>query len=170
MSARPSSAGTLSLVYEPNVAAEFATTDLAAQSLDQIEADIAVRFTKRIEERRQDELRRGVSLVGPHRDDFTLLLDDVKVGTFGSRGQQRLCVIALKLAEATMMAEQQADAPVILLDDVLSELDPVNRGLLLGYLGKLGSQIIVTAADPALIDASDLAALPRISTQRGTIS
>ena len=164
-----SSAGKLTLTYEPNVAAELVANELAVESLDRIEADVAVRFTKKIEERRQDELRRGVSLVGPHRDDFTLLLDDVKVGTFGSRGQQRLCVIALKLAEATMMTEQQDDAPVVLLDDVLSELDPLNRGLLLGYLGELGSQVIVTAADPALIESTKLAALPRIFTRRGTI-
>ena len=67
------------------------------------------------------------------------------------------------------MAELQADAPVILLDDVLSELDPINRGLLLGYLGQLGSQVIVTAADPALIDSTELASLQRISTHHGSI-
>ena len=164
------SAGVLTLAYEPNVAAELIVSGAAERSVDQIEAEVAVRFTRQIEERRQDEMRRGVSLVGPHRDDFTLLLDDVKVGTFGSRGQQRLCVIALKLAEATLMAEQQSDAPVILLDDVLSELDPVNRGLLLNYLSQLGSQVIVTAADPAMIDTTDLAALPRVSTRGGTIA
>ncbi len=98
------------------------------------------------------------------------MLDGVKVGTYGSRGQQRLCVIALKLAEATLMAERQNDAPVILLDDVLSELDPLNRGLLLGYLGDLGSQVLVTAADPALIESTKLVALPRVSTHHGSLS
>ena len=164
-----STTGVLSLAYEPNVAPELVLIDAGSRPFDQVEADVAVRFGKRIEERRRDELRRGVSLVGPHRDDFTLMLDDVKVGTFGSRGQQRLCVIALKLAEATMMAAEQSDAPVVLLDDVLSELDPRNRMRLLGYLGELGAQILVTAADPALIDATMLAGLPRVSTHRGEI-
>lgn len=164
-----SSSGVLSLAYEPNVAPELILVDSAARTLDQLEGDVAVRFTRRIEERRRDELRRGVSLVGPHRDDFTLMLDDVKVGTYGSRGQQRLCVIALKLAEATMMAEEQGDTPVVLLDDVLSELDPRNRERLLAYLSELGSQVLVTAADPALIDSTMLSSLPRITTHRGEI-
>jgi DNA replication and repair protein RecF len=164
-----STAGVLSLAYEPNVAPELVHVDAGDRPFHQLEADVAVRFAKSIEERRRDELRRGVSLVGPHRDDFTLMLDDVRVGTFGSRGQQRLCVIALKLAEATMMTEEQGDAPVVLLDDVLSELDPGNRARLLGYLGELGAQILVTAADPALIDSSMLAGLPRVSSHRGEI-
>jgi DNA replication and repair protein RecF len=164
-----SSSGALSMAYEPNVAEELARDGAAEQPLSKLEADVAVRFGKRIEERRRDELRRGLSLVGPHRDDFTLLLDDVKVGTYGSRGQQRLCVIALKLAEAAMMADEQDDAPVILLDDVLSELDPLNRERLLSYLSDLGSQVIVTAADPALIDSTMLASLPRVSTHHGEI-
>ena len=164
-----SSSGDLTLAYEPNVAPELLSPEAAHMTIDRLEGDVAVRFAKQIEDRRQDELRRGVSLVGPHRDDFTLLLDDVKVGAFGSRGQQRLCVIALKLAEATLMTKQQSDAPVVLLDDVLSELDPLNRELLLDYLGELGGQVIVTAADPALIDSTSLASLPRISTMRGSI-
>lgn len=164
-----SAAGVLALAYEPNVATELVAIEASSRPIDQLEADVAVRFARRIEERRRDELRRGVSLVGPHRDDFTLMLDDVRVGTFGSRGQQRLCVIALKLAEATVMTEEQEDAPVVLLDDVLSELDPGNRARLLGYLGELGAQILVTAADPALIDSSVLAGLPRVSTHRGEI-
>ena len=71
------------------------------------------------------------SLVGPHRDDFTFLLDGVDLNTYGSRGQQRLAVLALKLAEADWMRAEIGELPVVLLDDVLSELDPQRRGYVL---------------------------------------
>jgi DNA replication and repair protein RecF len=77
------------------------------------------------------EVDQAVSLVGPHRDDFTFLLDDVDLNTYGSRGQQRLAVLALKLAEADWMRAEIGELPVVLLDDVLSELDPQRRGYVL---------------------------------------
>jgi DNA replication and repair protein RecF len=77
------------------------------------------------------EVDQAVSLMGPHRDDFTFLLDDVDLNTYGSRGQQRLAVLALKLAEADWMRAEIGELPVVLLDDVLSELDPQRRGYVL---------------------------------------
>jgi DNA replication and repair protein RecF len=73
------------------------------------------------------EIDQAVSLVGPHRDDFSFVLDDVDLNTYGSRGQQRLAVLALKLAEADWMRAEIGELPVVLLDDVLSELDPQHR-------------------------------------------
>jgi DNA replication and repair protein RecF len=73
------------------------------------------------------EVEQAVSLVGPHRDDFTFMLNDVDLNTYGSRGQQRLAVLALKLAEADWMRATIGELPVVLLDDVLSELDPQKR-------------------------------------------
>lgn len=73
------------------------------------------------------EIDQAVSLVGPHRDDFAFFLNDVDLNTYGSRGQQRLAVLALKLAEADWMRAEIGDLPLILLDDVLSELDPERR-------------------------------------------
>jgi DNA replication and repair protein RecF len=77
------------------------------------------------------EVDQAVSLVGPHRDDFTFVLDDVDLNRFGSRGQQRLAVLALKLAEADWMRTEIGELPVVLLDDVLSELDPQRRAYVL---------------------------------------
>src|SRR5207302_2350151 len=77
------------------------------------------------------EVDQAVSLVGPHRDDFTFYLDDVDLNTYGSRGQQRLAVLALKLAEADWMHAEIGELPIVLLDDVLSELDPQRRGYVL---------------------------------------
>jgi DNA replication and repair protein RecF len=81
------------------------------------------------------EVDHAVSLVGPHRDDFTFVLDTVDLNTYGSRGQQRLAVLALKLAEADWMRTAMGAFPVVLLDDVLSELDPKRRGYVLQRVG-----------------------------------
>jgi DNA replication and repair protein RecF len=72
---------------------------------------------------RRDELRRGVTLVGPHRDDLAIELDGIDVRAFGSRGQQRLIALALRLAEVLPVTEAVGTTPVLLLDDALSELD-----------------------------------------------
>jgi DNA replication and repair protein RecF len=77
------------------------------------------------------EIEQAVSLVGPHRDDFTFVLDGIDLNTYGSRGQQRLAVLALKLAEAEWMRAAIGEIPVVLLDDVLSELDPRRRAYVL---------------------------------------
>jgi len=77
------------------------------------------------------EVDQAVSLVGPHRDDFTFVLEAVDLNTYGSRGQQRLAVLALKLAEADWMRAAMGAFPLVLLDDVLSELDPKRRAYVL---------------------------------------
>ena len=76
---------------------------------------------------RRQELRRGVTLVGPHRDDLAIELDGIDVRAFGSRGQQRLVALALRLAEVTPVTEAVGTTPVLLLDDALSELDASTR-------------------------------------------
>ena len=72
---------------------------------------------------RREELRRGVTVVGPHRDDLAIELDGIDVRAFGSRGQQRLIALALRMAEVLPVTEAVGSAPVLLLDDALSELD-----------------------------------------------
>ena len=76
-----------------------------------------------LERARRQEMRRGLTLVGPHRDDLAIELDDVDVRAFGSRGQQRLIALALRLAEVLPVTEAVGSSPVLLLDDALSELD-----------------------------------------------
>ena len=92
------------------------------------EASDPVGFAQAIESRRREEIRRGVTLVGPHRDDLAIELDGVDVRAFGSRGQQRLLTLALRLAEVMPVREAAGTAPVLLLDDALSELDEHARG------------------------------------------
>jgi DNA replication and repair protein RecF len=92
---------------------------------------LAGQFRQRQERVAAREIDQAVSLVGPHRDDFVFLLDGIDLNTYGSRGQQRLAVLALKLAEADWMRAEIDELPVVLLDDVLSELDPQRRAYVL---------------------------------------
>ena len=72
-------------------------------------------------------MRRGQTVVGPHRDDLLIELDGARCADYGSRGQQRLMALALRLAEVLPVARAVGSAPVLLLDDALSELDPQVR-------------------------------------------
>ena len=111
---------TLQLVYRSTVC------DAAADPADLVES-----FRQRQVHLAAREVDQAVSLVGPHRDDFTFVLDGIDLNTYGSRGQQRLAVLALKLAEADWMRAEIGELPVVLLDDMLSELDPQRRAYVL---------------------------------------
>ncbi|HET9410301.1 MAG TPA: DNA replication/repair protein RecF [Candidatus Dormibacteraeota bacterium] len=105
-----------------------------------------------------DDLRRGVTTVGPHHDDLTISLDGKEARSYASQGQQRTAVVSLKLAEAELVARRTGERPVLLLDDVLSELDGERRGALLRKVAG-GGQVIVTSAEagpfpPDLMDAA----------------
>jgi DNA replication and repair protein RecF len=103
------------------------------------------------------EVEQAVSLVGPHRDDFTFVLDGVDLNTYGSRGQQRLAVLALKLAEADWMRAAIGEIPLVLLDDVLSELDPQRRAYVVQRVAEpepTGQrQVWITTTEPDLSPA-----------------
>ena len=100
----------------------------------------------------------ALTLIGPHRDDLELLIDDRPLSSFGSRGQQRLAVVALKLAEADVISGM-GEQPVLLLDDVLSELDTAHRSALLQYIRDFGAQILITSADPEHVSGTPLEVL-----------
>jgi DNA replication and repair protein RecF len=102
------------------------------------------------------DLARGSTQIGPHRDDVAFTLGGRPLTRFGSRGQQRLAVVALKLAEADFMAAVTDLRPVFMLDDVLSELDPDHRQSLVETVRENGSQIIVTATEGALLSGENL--------------
>jgi DNA replication and repair protein RecF len=93
-----------------------------------------------------EDLRRGVTSVGPHRDDLRVLLDGHDARGYASQGQQRTAVVSLKLAEAELVARRTGEPPVLLLDDVLSELDLERRGALLRHVGG-GGQVVITSVD-----------------------
>jgi DNA replication and repair protein RecF len=95
---------------------------------------------------RAEDLRRGATTVGPHRDDMRVLLDGQEARAYASQGQQRTAVVSLKLAEAALVTRRTGQRPVLLLDDVLSELDAERRAALLRQVAE-GGQVIITSAE-----------------------
>ena len=108
-------------------------------------------FLAAIEARFGEEVRRGQSLVGPHRDDLLIEVDGRDLRIYGSRGQQRLMALTLRLAEAGPVARAVGSAPVLLLDDALSELDPEVQARVLTQVATAG-QVFLTTADAAVPD------------------
>ncbi len=103
---------------------------------------------------RTDDLRRGVTLVGPHRDELDLLLSGLPTRTHASQGEQRSLALALRLAAHQLATERLGSAPVLLLDDVFSELDPFRSRALLAGLPP-GQALLTTAmAPPPEVDAA----------------
>jgi DNA replication and repair protein RecF len=98
-----------------------------------------------------EDVRRGQTLVGPHRDDVGIELDGRDLRLYGSRGQQRLMTLALRLAEAGPVAEAVGSPPVLLLDDPLSELDSGARRRLLEHVAGVG-QVFLTTPEPVATD------------------
>ena len=108
--------------------------------------EIAAVFQKELLRGRSREVAAGMSLVGPHRDDVGFVAQGRNLRTFGSRGQQRTAALAVKLAEVAIMRRTLGAPPLLLLDDVMSELDSSRRGMLLDALGGV-EQAIVTTTD-----------------------
>jgi DNA replication and repair protein RecF len=101
---------------------------------------------------RPREIERGVSLVGPQRDDVTVVLGGVDARVYASQGDQRTCALALKLAEHDLLSDALGEEPVLLLDDVFSELDPSRRAWLADAVRSIG-QTLVSTAEPVALDA-----------------
>ncbi|MGH7911416.1 MAG: DNA replication/repair protein RecF [Candidatus Dormibacteraceae bacterium] len=99
-----------------------------------------------VREARRDDLRRGATTVGPHRDDIEITLGGRDTRAYASQGQQRTAVVSIKLAEAQVVGHRVGEPPVLLLDDVLSELDADRRSSLLAHLGAAG-QVVVTSVE-----------------------
>ena len=95
------------------------------------EADEAATLSERLETSRFEERTRGVTVVGPHRDDLTLALDGHSVQAYGSRGEARTVALSLRVAEYRLLLEKHSEAPVLLLDDFTAELDANRRAYLL---------------------------------------
>jgi DNA replication and repair protein RecF len=119
-----------------------APIDRSGVSLDQIRRG----FRQSLEVLRNEEIARGVTTIGPHRDDLRCLSNGVDLGLYGSRGQIRTAILALKLAEVSWMREKTGQWPVLLLDEVLAELDQNRRLDLLQRL-RQSEQVLMTTTD-----------------------
>lgn len=119
--------------------------DRSSMELDEIQDG----FLARLKEIRGEEIARGVTTIGPHRDDLRFIINKADVGDYGSRGQMRTTLLALKLAEVEWMKERTGEYPVILLDEVMAELDTSRRADLLKYVGE-DRQVLFTTTDLSL--------------------
>ena len=117
----------LKITYEPDVTCEDFERKLSLN----MERDIKLKFTS----------------VGPHRDDFGFMVNDIDIRKFGSQGQQRTAALSLKLAEIELVKQITKDNPILLLDDVLSELDSNRQNYLLNSIGDIQTIITCTGLD-----------------------
>jgi DNA replication and repair protein RecF len=130
---------------------------------------IETRFQEVLHEVRKTELAGGTTRIGPHRDDWRFWVDGRDLGSFGSRGQQRTALLALKMAEINWMAEKSGETPILLLDEVVAELDEHRRGLLLETVQK-ATQSILTATDPGMFTPSFLERATTMTVENGRIT
>ncbi len=103
-------------------------------------------FRLRLRELRSEEIARGITTIGPHRDELRFLANDIDLGNYGSRGQVRTTLLSLKLAEVNWMKDRTGEWPVILLDEVMAELDAERRADLMKYIGE-SEQVLFTTTD-----------------------
>jgi DNA replication and repair protein RecF len=108
-------------------------------------------------------------VVGPHRDDFELLVNDVDMGTYASRGQARTLALSLRLAEAAYLSSAREEGPIVLLDDVLSEMDSSRRSHVLDKVVQY-RQVIITTTDLEPIRKSSLAVADCLQVEGGSVS
>jgi DNA replication and repair protein RecF len=108
-------------------------------------------FLENLQKLRYEEISRGITTIGPHRDELRFLANSVDLGTYGSRGQVRSAILALKIAEVTWMNAKCGHWPVLLLDEVLAELDTERRFDLLARLDQ-SEQVLLSTTDLGLFD------------------
>ena len=118
---------------------------------------------------RAEEIARGVTTVGPHRDELRFLANGIDLGDYGSRGQIRTALLSLKLAEVEWMKERTGEWPVILLDEVMAELDFQHHRDLLKYL-VVSEQVLLTTADLAMFTPEFIESAVRWDLQAGMVN
>ncbi len=140
----------LKINYKPSLA--FSSHTIPKEStIVEDTAEIKAQFLSQLLTKRREEVARGITTIGPHRDDLQFMVNGVDVHVYGSRGQIRTVVMAIKLAEKDLFRERWGELPVFLLDETLAELDKKRRSDLLESL-KNGGQAILTTADLDLFD------------------
>ena len=170
-------AESLRLVYLPRLSPnnhssasrrQQGTEDLNGWLLTSSVEEVVLRLRELLQKSRPLDLQRGVTLVGPHRDDLRFQVNGRDLSEYGSRGQQRTAVMALKLAEVAWMEEQTGERPVLLLDEVLAELDQTRRAYLLHRVA-MAEQAILTATDPGMFTSEFLAQASRLEVASGDV-
>ncbi len=125
-------------------------------------------FLAELQARLQADLERGFTGYGPHRDELALLRDGRELRVYGSQGEQRLALLGLLLAERALLADERGQTPLMLLDDVMSELDAQRRGLLAEELSS-GGQSVIATTDLAHVPGAADQSVTRLRISTGTI-
>lgn len=154
----------LALAYQTTAGAASTTAD-ERLAMDALSAVLRQRLT----DGREKERLAGASLYGPHRDDLRFTIDGVDVQIYGSRGQQRTVALAVKLAESATIARLIGVQPVLLLDDVMSELDPHRRRHVLDSI-RPDQQVILTCTDLAPLDPAFVSRAVCLSVVDGRVA
>ncbi len=144
--------------YAPNLTVEW----------DNV-ADAQEGLLKALTESHSEDMARLQTTVGPHRDDIVVHDSGVDLGTFGSRGQQRSTVLALKMAEVAVMHARSGERPILLLDDVMSELDALRRLHILALIAEPAQQSILTATGVGDFSADFLATAHVLRVDNGHV-
>jgi len=144
------------LIYSP--------PDRTHLSQDKIEAG----FLAALKALRRSEIARGVTTIGPHRDEMRFLSNGIDLGTYGSRGQVRTAMMTMKLSEVEWMRQKTGHWPVLLLDEVLAELDEERRTDLLARVSQ-SQQSLLTTTDIQLFDHETIAGWQHWRIQNGTL-
>ncbi|MBN1310518.1 MAG: DNA replication/repair protein RecF [Anaerolineae bacterium] len=155
---------------EPGGQMAFNAGDLGASALPELPPDeITGRFMEALSACRRDDLIRGITTIGPQRDEMRFLVNGHDLGLYGSRGQNRTAVLALKLAELSWMQEITGEWPILLLDEVAAELDEKRRTYLLERVGE-AEQVLLTTTEPSLLPSELLKTAARWHVRNGTIT
>lgn len=149
----------LRIVYRPSFAVDaiWNTTEALEQ------------YRRQLSEARRKEIQQGVCLLGPHRDDLEFMVNDVDMLTYGSRGQQRTAALSAKFGELAFMRAATGEEPILLLDDVFSELDAARREYLLNQASQ-HEQTLITATDFGSFSEEILARSHRYQVIAGEIT
>lgn len=149
------------LTYEPRFAEGWPPSRIAAAAPE----DVAGALLAKLQATHARDAGAGVTLTGPHRDDLSMTLGGESAAAFASRGQQRTAALAMRLAEARLLRDRSGEQPILLLDDVLSELDEHRRASVLDALE--ADQVIITSPDPDRFPASFTAAAQSFRIEAG---
>ncbi len=154
----------LTMIYNSKVLGDF---DVINDSIPEAE-EISKRFEEKLNQRKLEEIVRGMSLVGPHRDDMSFYINNVESRKFASQGQQRTIVLSLKLSELILIETKINEKPILLLDDVLAELDDIRQGYLLDAIGA-ETQTIITCVDTLQFKESYLEKVDILKIKNGEL-
>ena len=121
--------------------------EYAPSIIDQRAKDIYESYIKKLEEKQKEDIRYGATSIGPHKDDIKLLVNGTDARVYSSQGQQRTTALSLRLSEAKLIKKETGNTPVLLLDDILSELDEARQKYLIEHIES--QQVFITVAGKA---------------------